>query len=89
MLRETAELDAWAERVEPSDYEWRMVARSVFGIGRRPWRAPSMPWLPTDGGRYEARIVDVEGTSPLVQIGYRHYYDDAIVDLVVVGTLTA
>jgi hypothetical protein len=34
-------------------------------------------------------IVDVEGTSPLVQIGYRHYYDDAIVDLVVVGTLTA
>ena len=48
-----------------------------------------MPWLPADGGRYEARIVDVEGTSPLVQIGYRHYYDDAIVDLVVVGTLTA
>jgi hypothetical protein len=34
-------------------------------------------------------IVDVEGTSPLVQIGYRHYDDDAIVDLVVVGTLTA
>jgi hypothetical protein len=86
-LRDTAALDEWAERENPSYSTWKSVGQWVQSLIATPWQAPSVPFPElSDPPNFEVRDAELHSDDQ-VAVFYRRQFKDEIVDLIWVGRI--
>jgi len=83
-LGDVSALDEWGQRDDPGFSLWKQVADWISTeLADRPWAAPSVPMLPTEGQPTEIRSVKVPDTG--ITAVYQHHHESGRIDLLYVG----